>query len=66
MLDILIQAGGIERNLGRYGDTLQNRSHHRLAVNGDGECGSMRDSENCHGLGGAAASQEKGPNGDWV
>lgn len=60
MLDILIQPGGIERNLGRYGDTLQNRSHHRLAMNGDGECGSMRDSENCHGLGKQQPVREKG------
>lgn len=55
MLDILIQAGGKER-----GDTFQNRSHHRLAMNGDGEGGSMRDSENCHGVGRQQPVREKG------
>lgn len=60
MLNILIQAGGIERNLGRYGDPFQNRSHHRLAMNGDSECDSMRDSENCHGVREQQPVREKG------
>lgn len=46
ILDNMMQAGGTERHLGRYGDNFQSRSHPRLDLNGDGEWDPKRGSEN--------------------